>query len=144
MKSDRSELLAAGKWLAEQRAGRSHRGRQLSAEALANLLNAYLRRRHPLVKPIFQQQISGLENATAKSGPKRLQPWYHALREFIDSGELDHMLTAANEPLGEEDRVLAGYQLVPKPGSPRDFLVQTSDGEVVGKVVWSKKKKEPS
>jgi hypothetical protein len=140
MKRDRSEVVAAGKWLAGQRTGRTHRGRPLSAEALANLLNAYLKKRHPLVKPVFQQQISGLENATMDSGPKTLQPWFHALREFIDTGELDQMLAAADEPLTEADNVLAGYQLVLKPGSSKDFLVQTPDGKVVGKVVWAKNK----
>lgn len=139
MKGDRSEVVAAGKWLAAQRMGRTHRGRALSAEALATLLNAYMKRRHPLVKPVFQQQISGLENATLDSGPKTLQPWYHALRELIDSGELDQMLTAADEPMTGADNVLAGYRLVSKPGS-KDFLVETADGEVVGKVVWSRKK----
>lgn len=132
----RESAAKLGAWLAAERAKRTYRGKPLSTGRLAKLANVYIAARNMPVKQILQQEISNLENATPEAGPKRPQPWWQVLRDFIEKGELDTLLAAAEGPQPDLTPEGVVINIHGVPDRRTETVVRTPDGKVVGKIVW--------
>lgn len=123
-----------GAFLKRERERRTIRGKPVSTIQLARLVNAYIQAQKLPVKLVHQQEISKLENASLVSGPKRPQPWWGVVREFIESGEIDTLLAAIHGPTPDDSSgvVVDFWQAK----AERESVVRTPDGRVVGKIVW--------
>lgn len=131
-----SEAVELGKWLLRERGKRTLHGRPLSGPALAKLFNTWIQATKVPVKKIAQQEISKLENATLDNAPKRRQPWWGTLSQFVTDGYLDELIAAAETPLSAADGdVIVPFEVF---AARRDAIVRTPDGEVVGRVVWER------
>jgi hypothetical protein len=137
MTDDRTNAVELGSWLAKERGKRSLRGKPLSGPALARFFNTYIQAQKLPVKKVAQQEISRLETCTIDNAPKRQQPWWGALRDFIQSGALDELIAGAESPAAvASDNVVVSYEVFFK---RQESVVRTPDGEVVGRIVWTKK-----
>lgn len=137
MTSGRKEAAELGQWIAAERAKRLYRGKPVSTTVLAKLFNTYVKSENIPVKAIAQQEISALENATIDRGPKRFQPWFLVLREFIEKGSLDELLAAIDSPAKSKDEsVVVDFWLAT---ASQETLVRTPDGKVAGTIVWHPK-----
>ena len=117
MAGNRSEVLAAGKWLAERRASLG-----ASAMLVARMATLLANRQGDPVK-IFQQQLSDIENATADRGPRSLRPWFRYVRAAFDSGLIADALGLPEAPAAEAVE------------SDRTYFIQDGAGEIVGRLV---------
>lgn len=134
MTGGRKEVVELGQWIAAERGKRFYRDKPLSTTELARLFNVYTKSQKLPVKAIAQQEVSALENATEDKGPKRFQPWFLVLREFIEDGELDTLLAAIEgPPKADEGGVVVDFYLA---NATRETVVRTPDGRVVGAIVW--------
>lgn len=134
-----SEAVELGRWLAAERAKRTYKDKPLSGPVLARFFNTWVQAAKLPVKQIAQQEISKLETSTPETAPKRWQPWWDALRQFVDDGHLDELISAGQTPLTDADRdVVVSYHAF----KARKQLVVRDDrsGEVVGHVVWTEKR----
>jgi hypothetical protein len=138
MAMSKQEIVAFGDWLRTEREKRLYRGVTLSADRLARLFPTYILSERLPVNVVKQQQISQLENATLVTGPKRPQPWWSVLREFIESGKLDELLTAIEGPQPAPDGAVVIDFGMAKLEHESDTIVRTPDGREVGKIVWGK------
>ena len=117
MAGNRSEVLAAGKWLAERRA-------ELGASAMlvARMATLLANRQGDPVK-IFQQQISDIENAAGDKGPRTLRPWFRYVRAAFDSGLIADALGLPEAPSSDV------------PTGDQTYFIQDKAGEIVGRLV---------
>lgn len=135
MTNGREEVVELGQWIAHERGKRVYRGKPLSTTVLARLFNTYTANQKLPVKQIAQQEISALENTTLDKGPKRFQPWFLVLRDFIDGGELDTLLAAIEgPPKNDGEGVVVDFWKTRESGNT---VVRTPDGRVVGSIVWT-------
>lgn len=118
MAANKTELIEAGRWLAEARAGTG-----ASTTLVASMATLIANRQGDTVK-IHQQQISEIENATEDKGPKGLRPWFRYVRAAFDSGLIADALGQARA----DDAVR----------SPADesFFIHNEAGEIVGRITW--------
>lgn len=132
-----SEAIELGRWLARERGKRTYQGKPLSGPVLARFFNTWVQATKIPVKGIAQQEVSKLETATPDTAPKRQQPWWGALRQFIEDGYLDELIAAGETPVTAADsQVIVPHEMFL---AKADALVRTPDGEVVGRVVWRAK-----
>lgn len=124
----RAEVIAAGKWLVEERRkrGGDKRCPQGLVAALAKKRGDSLDERFKLA----QQQISEIERAREDNdvGPKKGLPhWWRHVRWLVESGELDAALAAIDN---------AGPPKSADEGET--YLIQAPNGEIVGRIIWTK------
>jgi hypothetical protein len=121
MGTGKSDVIAAGKWLARQR---EDRGDKCSGTLVARAALARARVQGDPIN-ITQQQLSAIENATEDRGPAKLPPWWRHVRGAFESGEVDDLLLAPTTKAGDRTGLSAGGEL----------LIHTRDGELVGRII---------
>lgn len=119
MGTGKEAVLAAGKWLAGERA---QRGERCSGTLVARAALARARVQGDPVK-ITQQQISAIENATEDKGPAKLPPWWRHVRGAFDNGEVDALLASPDK------------LSTPSLSAGGELLIHTRDGELVGRII---------